>query len=1051
MVSARLSRFTVSGSTISGPETVMIEDWCQQFPSHSIGSLAFGPDGALYVGGGDGASFTVIDYGQLGGTLSGTPTPRNPCADPPGGAMTPPSAAGGALRSQDARSGSTSAAYASLVAADGAVAHWRLGEASGTTVTDVIGGNNGTYVGAPVKGQLGALNGDPDTAVRFPSIADYVSIPDRNALDFGNGPFSIEFWYKASTPNTIRYIISKANQFNVYMNPTGNLTVDNDNTAAVQVGAGKGIGADTTNWHHYVITRTGSGPTGTRIFQDGVDVTNFASDQTFSSNAFPMYLGSYYNKSFPILGTLDEVALYRTALSPAQVNSHYAAAYPATSTDPTGLNGAILRVDPVTGAAMPDNPMAGSGDPNQRRIIAYGLRNPFRFTIRPGTNELWLGDVGAGTFEEIDRIASIGDGTVENFGWPCYEGTPRNSGYDDANVSTCENLYAEGASAVTAPVFYYDHAAQVVTGESCPTGSSAIAGMAFYPETGGSFPAAYRGGLFFADHNRSCIWFIPKGTNGQPDPAQRQTFATAANPVDLEIGPNGDLFYVDFDTSTIRRISATGTNQPPTARIIATPQSGPAPLTVNFDGTTSTDPEGGALVYDWDLDGNGTYGDSASPTPSRTYSTQGTVTVGLHVIDPGGAMGPTTKVITIGPPNALPVPVISTPVSGTTWKVGDQISFTGSATDTEDGTLAPSKLSWTLVLQHCPSNCHPHALEAFPGVASGSFFTPDHDYPSYLELTLTATDSAGGTASVTRRLDPKTVSLSFQTAPTGLSLTVGGVVSTTPFSRTVIQGSNNSLSAPSPQSLAGQAYAFQSWSDGGQATHNVTASAAASYTATYTPTATVSYAQTVLQDAPVAYWRLGEASGTAAADSAGANTGTYNGSPTLGIPGALTGDANTAMTVDGVNDSVAVPDAAPLHLGDGPWSMELWYKRASLSTNGYILTKGGGTARPYLDYDGQIYVTVLGIGDAVSAAGPRDVGVWHHLVITKSAADVWKVYIDGVDRTVPIGALSTVSNSAGLTVGGTAWSGALDEVAMYATELSAARVQAHYTAARGGP
>ena len=76
MVSGRLSRFTVSGSTISGPEQVLIEDWCQQFPSHSIGSLAFGADGALYVSGGDGASFGVVDQGQLGGTLAGTPDPH---------------------------------------------------------------------------------------------------------------------------------------------------------------------------------------------------------------------------------------------------------------------------------------------------------------------------------------------------------------------------------------------------------------------------------------------------------------------------------------------------------------------------------------------------------------------------------------------------------------------------------------------------------------------------------------------------------------------------------------------------------------------------------------------------------------------------------------------------------------------------------------------------------------------------------------------------------------------------------------------------------------
>ena len=71
---------------------------------------------------------------------------------------------------------------------------------------------------------------------------------------------------------------------------------------------------------------------------------------------------------------------------------------------------------------MPDNPLAGSSDLNARRIIAYGVRNPFRLTIRPGTNEVWLGDVGWNNWEEINRIADP-LGSVENFGWPCYEGT----------------------------------------------------------------------------------------------------------------------------------------------------------------------------------------------------------------------------------------------------------------------------------------------------------------------------------------------------------------------------------------------------------------------------------------------------------------------------------------------------------------------------------------------------------------------------------------------------------------------------------------------------
>jgi PA14 domain len=80
----------------------------------------------------------------------------------------------------------------------------------------------------------------------------------------------------------------------------------------------------------------------------------------------------------------------------------------------------------------------------------------------------------------------------------------------------------------------------------------------------------------------------------------------------------------------------------------------------------------------------------------------------------------------------------------------------------------------------------------------------------------------------------QTVNLSFASAPSGLQLTVGGTTSTTPFTRTVTQGSTVSVSAPSPQTLSGTSYTFSSWSDGGAATHNIVANAAATYTATYT-------------------------------------------------------------------------------------------------------------------------------------------------------------------------------------------------------------------------
>ena len=603
VVSGRLSRLQAAGNTMTGGEQVLVEDWCQQYPSHSTGAVEFGPDGALYASGGDGASFNFVDYGQDG-------SPLNPCGDPPGGVggtLTPPTAEGGALRSQDLR----------------------------------------------------------------------------------------------------------------------------------------------------------------------------------------------------------------------------------TSGDPVTLDGTIIRVDPATGAAQSGNPMINASNPNARRVIAYGLRNPFRFTFRPGTSELWVGDVGWSAWEEINRIVSPTDTVVENFGWPCFEGNARQPGYDGANLNICENLYGQ-SGAHSAPYFAYHHSNRVVTGESCPTGSSSIAGMQFEFNSGGAYPAEYDDALFFADYSRDCIWVMLKGANGLPAPGQIRTFvAGAANPVNLEMGPDGNLYYPDFDGGTIRRIQyVSSTNRPPTALASATPTAGSAPLTVAFDGTGSSDPDGDALIYAWDLDGDGAHDDSSSPQTAYTYTDQGTYAASLQVSDGRGGSDTDTVTITVG--NTAPTATITTPTAGPTWRVGDVIGFSGSATDAQDGALTASRLSWDLILHHCPSNCHTHPVQTFSGVASGSFTAPDHEYPSYLELRLTATDSGGLTDTTSVRLDPRTVALTFQTVPGGMRLAVNGTEGTATFSRTVIVGSRNTISAITPQVKGRKTYTFSSWSDGGAATHDIVAPAsAATYTARF--------------------------------------------------------------------------------------------------------------------------------------------------------------------------------------------------------------------------
>jgi glucose/arabinose dehydrogenase len=607
VVSGRLVRMQASGDHIVGSPTVLIDDWCMPSPTHSIGSLAFGPDGALYVSGGDGAFFsTWLDYGQTGNPV------KNPCGDPPagvGGTETIPTSEGGSLRAQDLQ-----------------------------------------------------------------------------------------------TPN-----------------------------------------------------------------------------------------------------------------------------------DPVSLDGTIIRIDPATGAGMPNNPMASSPDPNKRRIIAYGFRNPFRIAFRtgaPSPGDLWVGDVGWQTWEEIDHLRSLTDSTVDDFGWPCYEGVDKQPSWDAANLNLCENLYANGPGPNTglwSPAYQYEHHQDIVTGDGCLHGGS-ITGLAFASPSSIAYPAKYQGALFFADYSRLCIWWAPPDANGRPDLGQRKLFMpNAKTPVQLRIGPGGDLFYVAIEEGEIHRIVY---QEAPQAIIkTTTPPYGALPLTVKFDGTGSTDANGLPLTYAWDLDGDGQFDDSTSPTPSWTYTTSADVTVRLQVKNSNNSVGVATTKITAG--DTPPTPTIYAPPAGTTWNVGDTINFFGFASDAEQ-TMKASDLTWKLALNHCPSSCHVHNLQSWSGVASGSFTTPDHDYPSHLTLTLTAKDARGLTGTTSLELDPNVVTLQVGSDPAALTVSAGDLTGPSPQSRTMIQGGIATVSAPSPQQLDGVTYLFDHWSDFGAQSHDVTVDADTTLTATFT-------------------------------------------------------------------------------------------------------------------------------------------------------------------------------------------------------------------------
>ena len=643
VASAKLVRLELNGTTTT--KTDLVHDWCQQFPSHSIGDLVFGRDGYLYASAGDAASFTFTDYGQAG-------SPVNPCGDPGmvNGTMTPPTAEGGSLRSQDLR-----------------------------------------------------------------------------------------------TPG-----------------------------------------------------------------------------------------------------------------------------------DPVTLDGTVIRVDPASGAAAPGNPNASATDPNAARIVAYGLRNPFRMVLRPGTDELWVGDVGNVTWEEINRLPLPG-GPVANFGWPCFEGNGRQATFDSAALKICQDLYTQGGD--TKPFLAYQHGVALSPSDTCATaGGASISGLSFQFYAGGPYPPAYDGALFFSDYARNCIWVMPQGANGLPDPTKVTSFdSAAAGPVDLELSPGGEVFYTDFNGGTVRRIvySGTGPLTCPAGQYRAeyfpnTTLAGSPTVTAceaTLDHQWGSGGPAGVGADNFSARWTGQFGFPTATTYTFTAVSDDGIRVwvdGVLLIDQWRAQAAATftasRALTAGSHEVRveyyeatgqavarlgwtaggspPQPVIATPATGTTWQVGTPISFSGSATDPEDGALPASALTWEMVLQHCPSACHTHSLQTWTGVSGATITAPDHDYPSYLELRLTARDSSGRTTTVTRRLDPRTVPVTVTSDPPGMQLTFGSRTATAPFTSTVIAGSTATLSAPSPQTLSGTGYAFARWSDGGAASHNVTqGSTASTYTATYAASA----------------------------------------------------------------------------------------------------------------------------------------------------------------------------------------------------------------------
>ncbi len=468
----------------------------------------------------------------------------------------------------------------------------------------------------------------------------------------------------------------------------------------------------------------------------------------------------------------------------------------ANSQTLTNLLGKLLRIN-KDGTIPTDNPFYGSASGNNRAIWALGLRNPFTFSVQPGTGRIVINDVGQSAWEEInDGIAG------SNYGWPNVEG----QGTPSPPVTL---------GAYRDPLYAYGH------GSGC-----AITGGVFYNPPVAQFPAPYSGRYFFADYCNNWIRTYTPGSG-----AVESFLSGADGPVDQKVGADGSLYYLNINNGTVGRVQHV-TGAPPTITQHPSSQTKSGGQPVTFTVSASGTPP---LSYQWQRNGTNITGatSSAYTIASVERADNGAVFRAI-VTNPHGSATSNGATLTVTP-NAPPAGAITSPAAGTLYAGGQTISYAGSGSDPEDGTLPPSAFTWEVVFHH-DTHTHPF-IPPLSGVKSGSFDIPNIGHTEtnvWYRVHLTVTDSDGLSHKTTRDIRPRVVNLSLATKPVGLKVTLDGQPVTTPATVQSVVGVRRTLGFIAPQTKDGASFAFAAWSDGGAAVHEiVTPDAATSYTATY--------------------------------------------------------------------------------------------------------------------------------------------------------------------------------------------------------------------------
>jgi hypothetical protein len=209
------------------------------------------------------------------------------------------------------------------------------------------------------------------------------------------------------------------------------------------------------------------------------------------------------------------------------------------------------------------------------------------------------------------------------------------------------------------------------------------------------------------------------------------------------------------------------------------------------------------------------------------------------------------------------------------------------------------------------------------------------------------------------------------------------------------------------------------------------------------------FERVVKDNNPKGLWLLSETAGATASDSSGnAQNGSIKNGPTLGVAGPI--PEFGAITLNGTNQWISVPDSATVDLGD-VFTYAAWFKRSATGGTDCLLDKGPNAAILRFDGEDRLLFRRNSVADICKSTTKIVDFNWHHVVATKNGATV-KLYLDGVDVTGSVTNSTCTNTAVVLSIGASEagaedfFRGSLAGVAVFATAIAEARVKAHFDA-----